>query len=107
MSVIKLDDSNFNTFIHENQKVFVKYYADWCGSCRLIGPKYKKISDLESNQNIKFVEVNAEESPLARKFAGVTNLPFFAILNHGEIVKADNFAKPELIEDYANQLNIN
>jgi hypothetical protein len=41
---------------------------------------------------------NAEESPEARKLAGVSNLPFFAVFSKGQLVKGDFTSKQESVE---------
>lgn len=98
MSVLKATDADFNRQISENSRVVVKYYADWCGSCRLIAPRFNRMSDEEKNQGIVFLDVNAEENPEARKLAGVSNLPFFAVFKDGQLALADFTAKPETVE---------
>lgn len=98
MSVLKVNDTEFAEMISGKEKVVVKYYADWCGSCRLISPKFNRMSEEEKNQGITFLEVNAEENPEARKLAGVSNLPFFAVFKNGVLLQADFTAKAESVE---------
>ncbi len=86
MGVQIATDENFDSLVSDNQKVVVKFYAGWCGSCRLFKPKYKRIAQEDSYQNIAFLDVNAEENPEARKSAGVNNLPFFAVYQDGKLV---------------------
>jgi thiol-disulfide isomerase/thioredoxin len=104
MSVQKVNDTEFAEILSSKEKVVVKYYADWCGSCRLIAPKYNRMSEEEKNQEFTFLEVNAEESPEARKLAGVSNLPFFAIFKNGQLQQADFTAKPETVESMIDSL---
>lgn len=78
--------------------VVVKYYADWCGACRLFSPKFRKMADDARFAGVQFLDVNAETSPEARKLAGVSNLPFFATFKNGQLVKGDFTAKPEQVE---------
>jgi thioredoxin-like negative regulator of GroEL len=84
MAILTLNDDNFEKTLSENPVTVVKYYADWCGSCRLIAPKYKRMS--EETSGATFAEVNAEHCPTARKAGGVDNLPFFAVFKDGRRV---------------------
>jgi thiol-disulfide isomerase/thioredoxin len=93
-----ITDNDFESFIQQNEKVVVKYFANWCGTCRLFAPKYKKLSENESYSGVKFLDINAEESPIARKMAGVSNLPFFATFKNGQLIKAEATSKPEALE---------
>lgn len=96
--VTKVTDAEFASKLQESSSVVVKYYADWCGSCRLFAPKFTKLSNKEEYAGISFLDVNAEENPDARKMAGVSNLPFFATFKNGVLVKADNTSKEETVE---------
>ena len=107
MAVIKATDTDFKEVLSSNQKVVVKYYADWCGNCRLFSPKYKRLSDDEAFTDVAFVDVNAETSPEARKLASVTNLPFFAIFQNGELVDTVAASKEEAVRDLISKLNQN
>ncbi len=105
MAVISVTDSNFNTELTNNNKVIVKYYADWCGSCKLFAPKYKRLSGDERFTGIQFLEVNAEENPEARKIANVDNLPFFAIFKDGKLVEGSATSKEEAVVALLEKLN--
>ncbi|KAA9333098.1 thioredoxin family protein [Hymenobacter busanensis] len=97
MPVTKASDADFRQLLADHDKVVVKYYADWCGNCRLFSPKFKRLSDQEDNQHIAFLDVNAEHSPEARKLATVTNLPFFAVFQNGELVDTLSASKEEAV----------
>jgi len=105
MAVIKADDSQIKELVSGNEKVVIKYYADWCGNCRLFSPKYKRISDNEQYAGITFLDVNAEHSPEARKMAGVTNLPYFATFRNGELQEGIAASKEEAVLELINKLN--
>ena len=95
MALIQANDSTFNELLSQNNKVVVKYYADWCGSCKLFAPKFRRLSDDERFNEVTFLDINAEQNPEARKVAGVNNLPFFAVFSKGELLKGEATSKEE------------
>lgn len=88
MAVELVTDDSFKSTLVANGKTIVKYYAGWCGSCRLFAPKFKRLSNDDRFEGISFLDVDAEKSPEARKLAGVTNLPFFAVFEGDKLVDA-------------------
>ena len=104
MRVIKSTDEDFSKLLSEHQKVIVKYYADWCGSCKLFAPKFKRHSNDEANADILFLEVNAEENELARKLGGVDNLPYLASFKNGVLVEGAATSKEEYLQKMIDDL---
>lgn len=95
MSVIQSNDATFTTDASA-PKVVVKYFADWCGSCKLFSPKFKRLSDDERFKDIVFIDVNAEQNPEARKAAGVSTLPFFATFKNGHLIEGVSTTKEDV-----------
>ena len=105
MEVKEITDADFDSTIAANDKVIVKFYAGWCGSCRLFSPKFKRLSKDERFAEVAFLDVNAENNAEARKAAGVTNLPFFAIFKGGALVETISSSKEESVVELLNKLN--
>ena len=105
MAVQVLTDQEFQPALSENDKVIVKYFADWCGSCKLFAPKYRRLSEDERFSGVAFLDVNAELNPEARKLANVDNLPFFAVFKNGELVEGMATAKEENVVNMLEKLS--
>jgi len=43
-----------------NGRVFVDFYADWCGPCKITGPIIEELS--KEMKDIKFVKINVDEN---------------------------------------------
>ena len=104
MEVTEATDKEIKHLLENNGKVIVKYYADWCGSCKLFSPKFRRIANDESNDGILFLDVNAEENPEARKLAGVDNLPFFATFSNGQLLEASATSKEDVVNSMLQKL---
>ena len=90
---IELAEDNLQDIITQNEKVLVQFSAGWCGNCRLMKPKFKRLSG--ENESAAFVVVDAEKFPLSRKLASVNNLPTFAGFKNGVLVNQVQTNKEE------------
>lgn len=91
-------DADFEIVLKSNNTVIVKYFADWCGSCKLFAPKYRRHSNDEANAGILFLEINAEENEQARKLGGVDNLPYLASFKNGTLLEGTATSKEEYLQ---------
>lgn len=105
MAIVSGTDDNFDDLLEKHDKVVIKYFADWCGACKLFSPKYKRLAEDEQFEGITFMEVNAEENEITRRRSGVNNLPFFSIFKDGELVEGVATSKEEVVVDLINKLN--
>ena len=65
--------------------VFVDFWAEWCGPCRMVGPVVEELAN-EYDGRVKFVKVNVEQAnELASKY-NVFSIPTLAIIKGGEVV---------------------
>ena len=65
--------------------VFVDFWAEWCGPCRMVGPVIEELAG-EYAGKVNFVKVNVDENnELASKY-NVFSIPTLALFNKGQIV---------------------
>ena len=98
----ELSEDNLQSIISDNAFVVVQYSATWCGNCRIMKPKFKKLAS--ENEALTFVLVDAENSPESRKLANVSNLPTFASFSNGVLVEEAQGNKIETIEQVLNAI---
>lgn len=82
--MLELEQDNLQEILAQYPKVIVQYSAGWCGNCRLMKPKFKRLS--AENEGTVFILADAEKFPASRKLAAVNNLPTFAGFNKGTLV---------------------
>jgi thiol-disulfide isomerase/thioredoxin len=100
--VKELTADNLQEIVNENTKVVVQYSATWCGNCRIMKPKFKKLAS--ENENITFVIVDAEKFPESRKLADVSNLPTFATFEGGSFKNQTQTNKFEVLKELVNEV---
>tara|TARA_R100000935_G_scaffold46715_1_gene70263 strand:- start:7 stop:321 length:315 start_codon:yes stop_codon:yes gene_type:complete len=103
--VKELEQDNLQEIISENSTVLVQYMAGWCGNCRVMKPKFKKLAG--ENDSATFLMVDAEKYPESRKMANVDNLPTFASFKDGKLVNQVQTNKFELLKDLVNEVTSN
>ena len=92
--LIELNEDTLQDLVAKTKKVVVQYSASWCGNCRIMKPKFKKLAS--ENEDVTFVLVDAEKSPESRKLANVSNLPTFATFMDGLLVNETQTNKAEV-----------
>jgi len=97
-----LDQDNLNKIVSENKTVIVQFSASWCGNCRIMKPKFKKLAS--ENGAIPFVLVDAEKFPESRKMATVDNLPTFATFKDGQFLNQVQTNKFEVLKELVNEV---
>ncbi len=98
----ELNQDNLAQIVADNKKVVVQYSATWCGNCRIMKPKFKKLAT--ENDAITFVIADAEKFPESRKLATVDNLPTFATFVDGVLVNQTQTNKFELLKELVNEV---
>jgi thiol-disulfide isomerase/thioredoxin len=100
--LIELNEDTLQDLVSNNEKVVVQFSASWCGNCRIMKPKFKKMAS--ENENLTFVLVDAENSPESRKLANVSNLPTFATFVNGVLVNETQTNKAEVLAELVNEI---
>ena len=105
MAVTIVSDKEFKAELEKHDKIVVKFFTDWCGSCRLFRPKFIRISDEERFHDIRFLDINAEYNPIARKMAFITHFPSFTIFRNGKFIETIATTKEDSVVNLICRLN--
>ena len=97
MAVVNATDSDFEKLISDNQRVVVKFYADWCGPCKILGPFVDELAgEMEGKAIIGKVNVDKQRK-LTDKFK-VKSMPTLIFIKDNVIVDGHNglMSKPNI-----------
>ncbi len=73
--MITLTKNNINKEL--KGKIIVDFWASWCQPCKVMSPMFEELS--KEIKNLKFAQINVDESPdLASQF-GVMSIPTFIL----------------------------
>ena len=82
--------------------VFVDFWAEWCGPCRMVSPVVEELST-EYDGKVNFVKVNVDEvNEVASKY-NVFSIPTLSLFNKGEILAQQVGAASK--ESYKNMID--
>ena len=103
--LLELENDTLQEVVSSNKKVAVQFSASWCGNCRIMKPKFKKLAT--EKEDITFVIVDAEKFPESRKLANVSNLPTFATFVDGKLVGETQTNKQEILNELIDEITGN
>ncbi len=86
MSVVVINNENFNEIVNGNKPVLLDFYADWCGPCQMMAPIVHEIADQRSDIIVGKIDVDATPE-LAIKF-GVQSIPTLILMKDGKSAKS-------------------
>lgn len=85
MRIEKITNDNFKTEVLQSEmSVLVDFYADWCGSCKMLAPIVDEIA--QENDDIKVAKVNVDENPNIALDYKVMSIPTLVVIKGGKEV---------------------
>ena len=80
-------EAQFDEIIKKGKPVIVDFWADWCGPCVMMSPKFHDLA--AANPGLIFLSVNVDDVGDVSDKCKVEALPTFAIFNAGAEIESD------------------
>ncbi len=92
MPTIELTADNFNETVSANDTVFVDFWAEWCGPCRMFAPVFETAA--ENHPDIVFGKVNTEEQQALAGSFGIMSIPTLMVFRENVVIFSQPGALP-------------
>ena len=96
MAFLEQEQDNLQSFLEVCPRTLVMYGAKWCGNCKLLKPKFKKLA--ESHVEIPFIYVDADKLPKSRSLTTMENIPTIVAFRNTENVGQESGNKITVVE---------
>jgi thioredoxin 1 len=84
--VMHLQPADWQGIETSAKPVFLDFWADWCGPCKMLAPTFNRLAEKYGEQ-VTFAKVNVDEMPeVANKFA-IRSIPTLVLLQAGNVVE--------------------
>lgn len=101
MNIIQ-SKAEYEELLKNNKSVFVDFYADWCGPCKMVGPIVEKLS--EKNTDVAFAKVNVDNQPEIAQMYGIMSIPTLIGFKDGQpVTKTVGFTPEDSLQSMINQ----
>jgi len=84
--IVQANSQTLQVILKSDALVFVDFYAEWCGPCKMIAPLIDKLAD-EFQGKVTFARLNIDENPdLAGRYE-VRSIPILMIFRREKLIR--------------------
>lgn len=92
MATVNVGEAEFENLVNDSEILFVDFWAEWCGPCKMFGPIYETAS--EKHSDVVFAKVNTEVQQSLASAAGITSIPTLMAFRDGVLLFREAGALP-------------
>lgn len=97
-NVIHANTQEFKDLVSNNEVVFVDFFANWCGPCKMLAPIVEQLADKHPEVKVVKIDVDQEQS-LAMEYQ-VQSIPTLITFKNGQpVARQLGFMPLEALED--------
>lgn len=85
MSITKLTDDTFTTFLAANPRVVVLFTAEWCGPCRVLMPILEKLAP-KYDPDVKIATLDIDTNSQTALHFQVRGIPVCLFFQNGQVI---------------------
>lgn len=84
--VMHVQEADWKGLESSAKPVFLDFWADWCGPCKMLGPTFERLAD-QYGEKVTFAKVNVDELPNIANQFGIRSIPTLVLLEKGAVVE--------------------
>lgn len=92
MATINIGEADFEKLVAESEILFVDFWAEWCGPCKMFGPIFEAASI--KHPDVVFAKVDTEAERALAGAAGITSIPTLMAFRDGVLLFREAGALP-------------
>ena len=102
MSIVNLDNKNFESTVSGDNIVLVDCWAEWCGACKSFAPVFEKISSRHPEHTFAKLDTQSHKDLVAE--LGIENIPSLLLYREGIMLfKQPGYFSEEQMDDIVRQ----
>ena len=83
MAVNHIKEDQFEAEVLKSEvPVFVDFYAEWCGPCKMMAPILEQVS--EETPDVKFAAIDVDDAERLAIQYGISSIPCMILFKNGE-----------------------
>ena len=83
----------YSELLNNNELVFVDFYADWCGPCKMLAPELEKLAELRPDVTV--IKVDVDEFGMLASEYNVRAVPTLVLFKDGYSLTSATGFRPE------------